>query len=230
MGVAFFALGGSRPCCLRAQLATPEAGLVDPETFNQGVHGARVTMILLAVVPASRGFRELHGPADDRRAGRRVPAHQRPVVLAVARRRHRPLLQLPRRRRARHRLVLLRAALRARVRAGNWRGLLHPRSRGERRRHDHRRDQPGRDDPADALPGHGHLSRSALRLDDPGDERPHPRRVPALTAALSCSSSTGSSAVTSSTLPAVARRCCGSTSSGSSDTPRSTSWCCRRWG
>src|SRR2546430_601257 len=56
MGVAFFALGGLEALLLRAQLATPEATLVDPETFNQAftVHG--VTMILLAVVPLLVGF------------------------------------------------------------------------------------------------------------------------------------------------------------------------------
>ena len=35
MGIAFFALGGLESLLLRAQLATPEASLVDPETFNQ---------------------------------------------------------------------------------------------------------------------------------------------------------------------------------------------------
>src|SRR5437870_4021306 len=56
MGVAFFAIGGLEALLLRAQLATPEASLVDPEVFNQAftVHG--VTMILLAVVPLLVGF------------------------------------------------------------------------------------------------------------------------------------------------------------------------------
>src|ERR1700716_4157575 len=56
MGVAFFAIGGLEALLLRAQLATPEERLVDPETFNQAftVHG--VTMIFLAVVPLLVGF------------------------------------------------------------------------------------------------------------------------------------------------------------------------------
>jgi cytochrome c oxidase subunit I len=56
MGVSFFALGGVEALVLRAQLAAPEARLVDPELFNQTftVHG--VTMILLAVVPILVGF------------------------------------------------------------------------------------------------------------------------------------------------------------------------------
>src|SRR5256885_4982744 len=56
MGVAFFAFGGLEALLLRAQLATPEASLVSPETFDQAftVHG--VTMILLAVVPLLVGF------------------------------------------------------------------------------------------------------------------------------------------------------------------------------
>src|SRR5438270_6589037 len=56
MGVAFFSLGALEALLLRAQLATPEASLVDPEVFNQAftVHG--VTMILLAVAPSLVGF------------------------------------------------------------------------------------------------------------------------------------------------------------------------------
>src|SRR5256886_14581745 len=62
MGVAFFGLGGLEALLLRAQLATPEATLVDPETFNQAftVHG--VTMILLAVVPLLVGFANYMAP------------------------------------------------------------------------------------------------------------------------------------------------------------------------
>src|SRR5205809_5626020 len=56
MGVAFFALGGLEALLIRAQLATPQARLVDPSTYDQAftVHG--VTMILLAVVPLLVGF------------------------------------------------------------------------------------------------------------------------------------------------------------------------------
>jgi cytochrome c oxidase subunit I len=56
MGVAFFALGGVESLLMRAQLATPEARVLDPQSYNQlfTVHG--VTMILLAVVPLLIGF------------------------------------------------------------------------------------------------------------------------------------------------------------------------------
>ena len=56
MGIAFFALGGIEALLLRAQLATPQEHLLDPETYDQifTVHG--VTMILLAVVPLIVGF------------------------------------------------------------------------------------------------------------------------------------------------------------------------------
>ncbi|HEV8536893.1 MAG TPA: cytochrome c oxidase subunit I [Candidatus Limnocylindria bacterium] len=56
MGLVFFALGGIEALVLRAQLATPQARLVDPDVFNQlfTVHG--LTMILLAVVPLLVGF------------------------------------------------------------------------------------------------------------------------------------------------------------------------------
>ena len=53
-------------------------------------------------------------------------------------------------------------------------------------------------------------------------------RCPVLNAALrACCSSTGSSTRTSSSRRAAARPSCGSTSSGPSVTPRSTSWRCR---
>src|SRR3989475_7885326 len=56
MGVAFFSIGGLEALLLRAQLATPEARLIDPSTYDQAftVHG--VTMILLAIVPLLVGF------------------------------------------------------------------------------------------------------------------------------------------------------------------------------
>ncbi|TME27866.1 MAG: cytochrome c oxidase subunit I [Chloroflexi bacterium] len=56
MGVALFALGGIESLVMRAQLATPNARLVDPELYDQlfTVHG--VTMMLLAVVPLLVGF------------------------------------------------------------------------------------------------------------------------------------------------------------------------------
>src|SRR5207237_3648818 len=56
MGVAPFARGGIESLVMRAQLATPNARLVDPELYDQlfTVHG--VTMMLLAVVPLLVGF------------------------------------------------------------------------------------------------------------------------------------------------------------------------------
>ena len=51
--------------------------------------------------------------------------------------------------------------------------------------------------------------------------------LPSLTAAVTMLLRTATSAPASSTLPPAATRCCGSTCSGSSATPRSTSWSCR---
>jgi cytochrome c oxidase subunit I len=56
MGLIFLAIGGVESLVMRAQLATPEARLVDPETYAQlfTMHG--VTMIFLGAVPLLVGF------------------------------------------------------------------------------------------------------------------------------------------------------------------------------
>jgi cytochrome c oxidase subunit I len=56
MGLAFLAIGGVESLLMRAQLATPEARLVDPKTYAQlfTMHG--VTMIFLVAVPLLVGF------------------------------------------------------------------------------------------------------------------------------------------------------------------------------
>jgi cytochrome c oxidase subunit I len=56
MGLVFFAIGGIESLVIRAQLATPEARLVDPETYAQlfTMHG--VTMMFLVAVPILVGF------------------------------------------------------------------------------------------------------------------------------------------------------------------------------
>src|SRR3989442_914878 len=145
--------------------------------LRPGVHGPRRYDDPARDRSAPRRLRQLPRAADDRRARRRVSAPTRALFLAIARRRHRLVFQLPGGRRAGHRLVLIRAARRALVRAGSRGRLLHPRTRGERRGHDRRGDQPHRDHPPHALPGDGDLARAALRVDDARHERAHPRRV-----------------------------------------------------
>ena len=87
-------------------------------------------------------------------------------------------------------------------------------------------DQPDRDHPHPARAGDDHPASAALRLDDVRHRLPHHARLPALNAALVM-------LLVDRQLDAHffhARRrqsCSGSTSSGPSATPRSTSWRCR---
>ena len=92
----FFLVGGVMALLIRIQLAEPQNTFLTPEQYNQifTMHGT--TMIFLWIIPVWAGLRELHGPADDRRARHGVPAHQRAVVLADPARRHRDVLGLPR--------------------------------------------------------------------------------------------------------------------------------------
>jgi cytochrome c oxidase subunit I len=56
MGLAFLLIGGIESLVMRAQLATPEARLVDPQLYDQlfTMHG--ITMIFLAAIPLLIGF------------------------------------------------------------------------------------------------------------------------------------------------------------------------------
>jgi len=56
MGLAFLLIGGIESLVMRAQLATPEARLVDPQLYDQlfTMHG--ITMIFLAAIPLLVGF------------------------------------------------------------------------------------------------------------------------------------------------------------------------------
>jgi cytochrome c oxidase subunit I len=56
MGLAFLVIGGVESLVMRAQLATPEARLVDPQLYDQlfTMHG--ITMIFLAAIPLLVGF------------------------------------------------------------------------------------------------------------------------------------------------------------------------------
>jgi cytochrome c oxidase subunit I len=56
MGLGMFAIGGVEALVIRAQLAVPQNGLVDPQTYNAifTMHG--ITMLLLSAVPIVVGF------------------------------------------------------------------------------------------------------------------------------------------------------------------------------
>ena len=73
----FFLVGGIMALLIRIQLAEPQNTFLTPEQYNQifTMHGT--TMIFLWIIPVLGRLRQLHGPADDRRARHGVPTHQR---------------------------------------------------------------------------------------------------------------------------------------------------------
>ena len=114
--------------------------------------------------PDPRGVRELHGPADDRRARHGVPAAQRPVVLAVRHGRDR-LLRVALLRAAHRGLDDVRAAVGQRLPPRRRRRRVDPPDPPDRRQHGSRRDQLNRDDPQHAHARHGLGPDAAVRLD-----------------------------------------------------------------
>ena len=196
-----------------------------PEHLRPAVHGARDDDDLLVHHPDDdRRVRELLRAADDRGAGHGVPAHERPQLLDLPRLGDLPLHRPVHGLRAERGLVRLRAArveaLRPgrehrvlRARAALQRPLVHARGR-ELHRHD--LQVPGARDVVQPHPAL--LLRPARGL-----VRAPVRAAGALGRPDLPLSSTATSASTSSTSTTAARRFCGSTCSGSSATPRSTS-------
>ena len=121
--------------------------------------------------PDPRGVRELHGPADDRRARHGVPAPERPVVLAARDGRDR-LLHVALLRAADRRLDDVRAAVGQRLPARRRRRRVDPADPPDRRQHRDRRDQLRRDDPQHAHARHELGPHAAVRLVDPDLQLP----------------------------------------------------------
>ena len=138
----------------------------EPREVQPDLHHARDDDDLPRRRAAVGGLRELPGAADDRRARRRLPAHQRLVVLDVPVRRDRALRVglLPA---ARGRLVLLRAALVQGVLALRRPGRVDLHGPPHRPVVDARRRQLHRHDPQHARARHGLGPHPAVRVDDP---------------------------------------------------------------
>ena len=81
---AFFAFAGILALMMRAELARPGLQFLSNEQYNQlfTMHGT--LMLFMFATPLAFGFANYLDPAADRRAGRRVPAAERAVVLAVS--------------------------------------------------------------------------------------------------------------------------------------------------
>ena len=169
------------------------------------------------------GVLQLPDPADDRRARRGLPSSERLQLLGVPAGRALPVLELLPRRRAERRLVRLRAELDHRP--VDRHDVLRARSDHHRHRLDRGRGEPGRHGHQHARAGHDAVPHAGVRVDGArgavaarvlaADH--HGRAVPAAVRPAS----SGHSVLRSDR--AAATRCCGSTCSGSSAIPRSTS-------
>ena len=170
-----------------------------------------------------RGLRQLHGAADDRRAGHGVPAPERGLVLALPVRRHRPVHELLRQGRAGgHRLDDLPALLGHQGRRRDR--PAHPLAPHPHDRLAARRDQLPRHDPPHAHRWDDVDAAAALRLVDRG-LRGLARRgaAGALSGTDDAAPRPAGRARTSSCPRRAGTPSSSSTSSGSSGTPRCTS-------
>ena len=226
---AFFLVGGLMAMVIRAELARPGLQFVERRDLQPAVHDARHDHAAAVRDPAVRRLRELHHAAPDRRARRGVPPAEHVQLLAVPlRRADRPSAGFLTPQGAADFGWSAYAPLSNSVRSpgvggdlwimGLWMvglgtilGAVNFVTTIFCMR------APGHDDVPDAdlhLEHPGHVAARADRL-------PDPRRR-----AAAAWRRTGRSARTSST-PPTAGPCCGSTCSGSSAIPRSTSSRCR---
>ena len=212
--------GAAHP--VAAGRAGPEAAVGRP--LQPGLHDARRHDDLPGRHADGRGVHELPDPAADRRPRRRLPAAQRAQLLDVPRRRHLPQHVVVPRRRRRRRLVRLRPEHRRDLLAQPRHGLLRHRPADHRHRVARRRREPGRHRAQPAGAGHDAHAHAGVHV----DELRHPGA-----AGVRHAGDLGG-AVPAHLRPALRRqllqrqrraptRCCGSTCSGSSGTPRCTS-------
>ena len=211
---------------MRLQLAEPSNTLLSGRALQPAADAARDDDGLPVRRAGDGRLRQLLRAADDRRAGHGVPAAERALLLAAAGRRDRVLRHalLPP---ARGRLVELPAAVEHRVLAKRRPGRLDLPDPPDRHLLAARRDQLLRDDRQHARARDELGPPAAVHLGDPGLRDPADHRAaggrrgghdaadrPPLRDPLVRSR------------PRTARRSSGSTCSGSSATPRSTSWSC----
>ncbi len=229
--LVFLALGGIEALLIRIQLFYPDNHFVSAELFNElfTMHGT--TMIFLVVMPLLLGF--LANFLIPLMIGARDVAFPRLNALSfwiflfggI-------FLHLGffwhQRRTPQRRMVRLRQPDRADVHAGPAHRFLGRRPDHLGRRDGDDRGQLPRDHRSHARARHDLHADAAVRMDDAGDGRPDPARVSRAHrgSASSCSSIAFSARIFTRRWKAR-RRFCGSTCSGSSAIPRSTSWRCR---
>ena len=221
----FFLVGGLMAAVMRTELAAPGLQLVDRGGLQPAVHDARHDHDAAVRTPMAIGLRELPRPAPDRRRGHGVPAAERAVVLAVPVRRRSSSCRLPRPRRAGgRRLDRLRARSATPTTARRRRRPVDRRAgRSSARRAILARSTSSS---RSTLPRarHAHVPDADLHLEHPRDGAPDPVRVPG--PHRGPGDALHRPAARRHLLRArrsAATRSCGSTCSGSSATPRSTS-------
>ena len=94
--IMWFVAGGILALLMRVAARDAEREVPDEELVQRGPDDARHDDDLPRRRPDPRRLRQLPRAADDRGAGHGVPAPQRPLVLALRPRRHRPLAELVR--------------------------------------------------------------------------------------------------------------------------------------
>ncbi len=224
----FFMVGGLMALLMRAELARPGLQFLSQEQYNQLLTMHGTIMLLFYATAIVFGFANFVLPlqigAPDV-AFPRLNSFSYWLYLFGALHRHVGLRDAQRG--GRVRVDRLHAAVRLGELAGRrWRPVDHGPGRlgsghhPRRRQHDHHRDLP---------PGsrHDDVAAADLHLEHPGHVDPGPDRVPdPHRGVVRFGRRPASRAPTSSTRP-TAGRSCGSTCSGSSGIPRSTSSLCR---
>ena len=224
----FFVLGGIEALMIRVQLAVPGNTFLDPGAYNAvfTMHGT--TMIFLVVMPLLLGFANYFVPLQIGARRHGVPPPERLELLAAAVRGPDAVLRLRGGHAARYWLVQLRAADREAVHLAAERRLLGARPARHQRGHHRHGHQPAGHHRQTARAGHDAWAHARLHLDvaghrvadSRGHSRPHRRAGHAAAGPLPGYPFLRRRAQ-------AATRSCGSTCSGTSATPRSTSWRCR---
>ena len=218
-------IGGLEALLIRVQLATPDGKIAHRRPVQPGLHDARRDDGLPRRHADRRRVRELPDAAADRRPRRRLPAAQRVQLLVLPRSAA---------------CSSTRRGSSAAAPDGGWfayapehqpdllaeprHGLLRARPADHRHRLARRRDQPDRHRAQHAGAGHDAVQDAGVHVDGAGHAVPAAVRHPGH----------HRGAVPADVRPAVRRqllqrrrraptRCCGSTCSGSSATPRCTS-------
>ena len=222
--IFFFLVGGVLALLMRAELARPGLQFLTQEQYNQlfTMHGT--IMLLLYATPIVFGFANFVLPLQIGAPGCRLPPAERVLLLAVpVRRDHRRVRILHPRRRRRLRLDRLRAPVQQHQFARRRRRPVDHGTRPGRARHHPRRGQHDHHRRLSAVPGYDHVADADLHLGDPGHRDPDADRVPRPHGRAARPGSGPALRHPRLRPRPMAAQSCGSTCSGSSGTPRSTS-------